>query len=104
VEVRDEDELARAVASGAPMIGVNNRDLETLMVDMTTTERLLPLIPANVIAIAESGIASRDDVVKAAAHGADAVLAGSALSTADDPEEAVRILAGVPRDRSPRRR
>ena len=56
VEVRDEDELERALAAGATMIGVNNRDLETLEIDPGTADRIIPLVPAAMIAIAESGV------------------------------------------------
>lgn len=100
VEVRDEDELARAVALGAsaaPMIGVNNRNLETLVVNPATAERILPLIPADRLAVHESGISERAQVEIAAQRGADAVLVGSSISAAAEPVAAVRTLAGVPR-------
>ncbi|HUF27237.1 MAG TPA: indole-3-glycerol phosphate synthase TrpC [Gemmatimonadaceae bacterium] len=97
VEVRDEAELERALASGARIIGINNRDLETLRIDPATAERLIPLIPGDRIAVAESGVASRDDVRRFADAGADAVLVGSAVSAATEPEAAVRALTGVPR-------
>ena len=97
VEIRDESELERALDIGAQVIGVNNRDLETLRVDRTTAERLIHAIPSDRIAIAESGMTSRDDVVAAAGWGADAVLVGSSLSSAPDPEASVRALAGVRR-------
>ena len=100
IEVRDEDELARAVALGAsaaPMIGVNNRNLETLVVNHTTAERILPLVPADRIAIHESGIAERSQVETAAERGADAVLVGSSISAATEPTMAVRALTGVAR-------
>lgn len=97
VEVRDEEELARALGEGAVMIGVNNRDLETLEIDAATSDRLIPRIPASVIAIAESGIRGVADVERYAAAGADAVLVGSALSGAADPAAATRALAGVAR-------
>lgn len=100
VEVRDEDELARAIALGAaavPMIGVNNRNLETLVVSPNTAERILPLIPADRIAIHESGISERSQVEAAARHGARAVLVGSSVSAASEPTSAVRALTGVPR-------
>lgn len=97
VEVRDEAELARALAGGATMIGVNNRDLETLLIDPATSDRIIPLIPAHVVAIAESGVRSREDVERYAAIGADAVLVGSSLSASADPVAATRAIAGVPR-------
>jgi indole-3-glycerol phosphate synthase len=97
IEVRDEDELERALSEGATMIGVNNRDLETLVIDPDTAIRLIPLIPADVVAIAESGIRTRSDVERYAAVGADAVLVGSSLSAATDPIVATRALTTVPR-------
>ena len=98
-EVRDEAELAVAVRAGAAMIGVNNRDLETLIIDAVTGERLLPRVPATAVAIAESGIAGVEGVRRMAAAGADAVLVGSAVSAAADPQAAVRALAAVERVR-----
>ena len=95
--MRDEAELERSLSEGATMIGVNNRDLETLLIDPDTAIRLIPLIPAHVAAIAESGIRTRADVERYAAVGADAVLVGSSLSAAPDPVSATRALAGVPR-------
>ena len=97
VEVRTQDELHRALDAGARVIGVNCRDLETLAVDAAVAEALMPRIPAGIVGIWESGIASPDDVVRAAACGTDAVLVGSAVSAAPDPAAAVRRLAGVPR-------
>jgi indole-3-glycerol phosphate synthase len=99
IEVRDERELERALAAGATLVGINNRNLETLVIDEMTTERLIPLIPSTVLAIAESGLSGPADVARAAAAGADAVLIGSRLSGSSDPEGAVRALAGVRRVR-----
>jgi indole-3-glycerol phosphate synthase len=96
-EVRDERELERALAAGARIIGVNNRDLETLQVHPETVGRIVPLIPPDCVAVAESGYSTREDVMTAAAAGADAVLVGSSLSAALDPEAAVRAIAQVPR-------
>ncbi|HEY7860348.1 MAG TPA: indole-3-glycerol phosphate synthase TrpC [Gemmatimonadaceae bacterium] len=97
VEVHTESELALAVELGARVIGVNSRDLETLEIDARVLERLLGVVPAGMIAIAESGIESRADVEVRALWGADAVLIGSALSASADPESAVRAMTGVPR-------
>lgn len=99
VEVRSRAELERAVRAGATAIGVNARDLETLVVDDSVQRELLGLIPADAIAIGESGVRDRAAVDDLARAGADAVLVGSALSVARDPEQAVRDLAGVPRGR-----
>ncbi len=97
VEVRDERELDRALGAGALVIGVNNRNLETLEVDPGTVARIIPRIPAGLIAIAESGVTSRRDAEAAAETGADAILVGSALSVASDGAAAVRALSGVTR-------
>ena len=96
-EVRDERELERVLEAGALMIGVNNRDLETLVVDAETAVRMLPRIPADRLAVAESGVRTRDDVERYAAAGADAVLVGSSLSASADAAAAVRAIANVAR-------
>lgn len=97
VEVRDEAELARAAAVPDAVIGVNNRDLETLRIDPAVGARLIPQVPAGRVAVYESGVEGVADVARAAAHGADAVLVGSVLSAAADPAAAVRALAAVTR-------
>ena len=97
VEVRNEEELARAVATQAPVIGVNARDLETLVIEPWVTERVLPAIPTDRVRVAESGMTSPADVARAAALGADAVLIGSSLSASAEPAAAMRALAGVAR-------
>ncbi len=97
IEVRSQSELDRALEIGAPVIGVNERDLETLEMEPEVRERLLPAIPPSVAAVAESGIRSAEDVERAAVLGADAVLVGSSLSASAAPEAAVRALAAVRR-------
>jgi len=99
VEVRDRDELARAVDCGADVIGVNARNLETLIIDEELPHELLGHVPRELIAVAESGIRDRAAVEALARAGADAVLVGSALSVAQEPEQAVSDLAGVARVR-----
>ncbi len=96
VEVRTAAEVDRALAAGASIIGVNNRDLETLVIDPDRAAAVMPRIPPHCVRVAESGMASADQVRQAAQAGADAVLVGSAVSAAPDPEGAVRALAGVP--------
>jgi len=98
-EVRNERELERAVDAGARIIGVNNRNLETLYIDLDTVARIIPLVPSNCIAIAESGYSTATQVQSAAAAGADAVLVGSSLSASRDPRAAVRALSTVARQR-----
>ena len=97
VEVHSDAELDRALAAGAHVIGVNNRDLETLHIDAATGDRLLPRVPGACIAISESGMLARADVERAASGGADAVLIGSVLSASPEPEQALRAFIGVPR-------
>jgi len=91
VEVHDEKELERSLSLQAKIIGVNNRNLKTLTTDLSVTERLTPLIPAGVLAIAESGIAARRDVDRLAPL-VDAFLVGSALMAAPDTGQAARAL------------
>ena len=102
LEVRDADELRRAIDAAelhpsVTAIGVNNRNLETLVIDTGRAEALIKEIPARFAAIAESGVGARGDVERAARGFADAVLVGSAVSAASDPCAAVRDLTNVPR-------
>jgi indole-3-glycerol phosphate synthase len=94
VEAHTAEEVARGLALGASIIGINNRDLATFTTDLGTTERLRPLIPPEVVVIAESGISSRADVQRMLAAGAQAVLVGEALVRAADPAARVRELLG----------
>jgi indole-3-glycerol phosphate synthase len=97
VEVRTEAELEAAVAADAHVVGVNSRDLETLELNPAAHDLLLPRVPRTLVAVAESGMRTVDDVERAAHAGADAVLIGSSLSEAPDPARAVRALAAVHR-------
>lgn len=97
VEVHTEDELDRALAAGARVIGVNNRDLKTFETTLDVTLRLASRVPGDVTLVSESGIRSRDDVVRLAAAGVDAVLVGERLVTDREPGGAARALVGVPR-------
>ena len=92
VEVHDGDEVARAVAAGAQIIGVNARDLRTLEVDRGTFARVAPTIPAECITVAESGVRDPRDLITYAEAGADAVLVGESLVTGKDPRVAVHDL------------
>jgi indole-3-glycerol phosphate synthase len=94
VEVHDDDEVAIAVDAGAEVIGINNRDLHTLEVDLGTTFRLLADVPAGTVVVAESGITERGHVVDLQDAGVDAILVGEALMRADDPGRAIRELLG----------
>ncbi len=104
VEVHDEAEMEIAAASGAGLVGINNRDLATLRVDLSVSERLLPLAPRGAIKVVESGISTPDDVARFRALGADAFLVGEALVGSDDPEAALRLLKGGGEPESPRRK
>jgi len=94
VEVHDEAEVERALKAGAEVIGINNRDLRTFDVDLATTERLRPMIPATQTVVAESGIFTRDDMRRLETIGVNAALIGEALVTAPDPGAKVRELLG----------
>lgn len=95
VEVHDLPELERAVAIDAPVIGVNNRDLNTFKVDLATTEALAPYRPDGVVFVSESGIFTRDDVTRLEAVGVDAVLVGESIMLAPDRAAAIRTLRGA---------
>jgi indole-3-glycerol phosphate synthase len=97
VEVHDHDELDRALAVQPDAVGVNARDLDTFRVEVERIEPILRAVPPGITAIAESGLRRRPDVELVAAWGADAVLVGSAIAAAADPEAAVRGLTGVAR-------
>jgi indole-3-glycerol phosphate synthase len=92
VEVHDESELERAVAAGAGIIGVNNRDLKTLKVDLEVSFRLRPHIPRGTIAVSESGIKTGDEFGRVARAGYQAALIGERFMTAADPGAALREL------------
>ena len=96
-EIRDERELEDALAIPGAVIGVNNRDLETLIIEPEVGDRMIPLVPAGRVAVYESGIEHVAQVEHAAAIGADAVLVGSILSRAGDGAAAAAALASVKR-------
>ncbi|MBR2939448.1 MAG: indole-3-glycerol-phosphate synthase TrpC, partial [Kiritimatiellae bacterium] len=96
VETRSEEEIARAVAAGADIIGVNSRDLETLAVDIAVSERLLKEIPDGIVKVAESGIRTTADIARLQAAGANAFLIGTTLMKSDDPEATLRQLTQPP--------
>jgi len=94
VEVHDERELARAVAAGAEIIGINNRNLSTFRVDLATTEQLAAQIPAGTTIVAESGIHTRADVARMAAAGVHAILVGESLMRSANIAGQVQELLG----------
>jgi len=97
VEVHTQGELDVALTSGASIIGINSRDLNDFRIDTEAAWRLVAGVPAELVAVAESGMATPADVEVAARAGADAVLIGTALSAALDPADLTRRLAGIPR-------
>lgn len=96
VEIHDEVELERALAAGASLIGINNRDLSSFVTDLAVTERLAPQVPKGVVVVAESGIFKREDVRRLARAGARAFLVGESLMRQADMVEALRALRSEP--------
>jgi anthranilate synthase/indole-3-glycerol phosphate synthase/phosphoribosylanthranilate isomerase len=96
VEVNNADEMERAARLGAPLIGINNRDLRSFRVDLSTTDRLAAARPPESLLAALSGISSRADVERFMEAGASAVLVGESLMVAPDPAEKIRELRGLP--------
>ena len=94
VEVHNEAELEKALISPARIIGINNRDLNTFNVDINTTRRLLPKIPQGIVVVSESGITTREDILKMMEFGVNAVLIGESLVTADDISAKIKELMG----------
>jgi Indole-3-glycerol phosphate synthase len=94
VEAHDAGEVARAVAAGARIVGVNHRDLRTFEMNMDLAVAMRPLVPPDRLVVAESGIRTADDVRRLRAAGIDAILVGEMLMQAPDPAAALRELLG----------
>jgi indole-3-glycerol phosphate synthase len=94
VEVHDEAEMARAGELGATLVGINNRDLKSFVVDLAVTERLAALAPSDALLVTESGLFTHDDVVRMEAAGATAMLVGESLMRQANVAEATRALLG----------
>jgi indole-3-glycerol phosphate synthase len=94
VEIHDEVELEHALAAGATLIGVNQRDLMTFQVDHERAVRMAGVIPDGVVKVAESGVRGPDDARSLWAAGYDAVLVGETLVTSADPAAAIAALRG----------
>jgi indole-3-glycerol phosphate synthase len=103
VEVHTEPELLRAAALGAKLIGVNNRNLKTLKVDLQTSLRLAEMAPANATLVSESGLRTRADIERLQGAGYKAFLIGEALMRSGDPLTALRTLQGLEQSSEPRR-
>jgi indole-3-glycerol phosphate synthase len=99
VEIHREEELQCAISAGARLIGINNRDLTTLQVDLDVSRRLLPQIPSECVTVVESGIRSKDEIDEFRRLGASGFLIGEALVTSDSPGNRLREL-GEPSDAS----
>ena len=94
VEVHDETELKRAIALGATILGINNRDLRTFETNLAVTAELLPLVPSSIVVVSESGVRSREDVQPLYAAGARGFLVGESLMRTNDKAEMIRALRG----------
>jgi indole-3-glycerol phosphate synthase len=94
VEVHDQAELSRVLETDAPIIGINNRNLQTFRVTLDTTVKLRPHIPLNRIVVSESGIQEKDDLDLLMSAGVDAFLVGTCLMRAKDPGQKLRELIG----------
>lgn len=92
VEIHDEEDLGFAINSNSKIIGINNRDLKTLEIELGTTERLAPKIPADRIIVSESGILSRGDLERVLSAGAHAALIGTGIMKAENIEEKLKEL------------
>ncbi len=95
VEVHDAHELQVALDAGARIVGVNNRNLRTLTVDVNASERLIAAMPSNVIAVSESGLKTAEDLRRLRGLGYGAFLIGERLMTAPDPGAALNSLLGI---------
>jgi indole-3-glycerol phosphate synthase len=95
VEVHDDHELDRALDAGASLIGVNNRNLKTLAVDRLAADRLAARIPDTVVSVAESGLRTKEDLLRLQAVGYSGFLVGERLVTAADPAQALATLLGA---------
>ena len=96
VEVHSEEEADRALGAGAALIGVNNRDLETMTVSIENSLRIAPRLPDGILKVSESGIESPQDIERLHAAGYHAVLIGERLMREADPGEALRTLTRGP--------
>ena len=97
MEVHDAEESQRALAAGAKIIGINQRNLHTFEVDTERAASLIEVLPRDCLAVCESGLTTIEDAQRAAEAGFDALLVGEAFVTASDPATVVKSFALVPR-------
>lgn len=95
VEIHDETEAKRAIANGCKFIGINNRNLQTFEVDLSTTEKLRPLLPSDAIIVGESGVFTSADARRLRAAGCDAILVGESLMRSENPTVAMNALLEI---------
>lgn len=96
VEVHTERDVSKAVDAGATIIGINNRNLNDMQIDLRTAERLIPRIPKGILVIVESGIEKREDILRMKSHGISAFLIGTSLIKSNDIIAKLKTLRGVP--------
>jgi indole-3-glycerol phosphate synthase len=94
VEAHNKQEVKKAIKAGAKIIGVNNRNLKTFEVDINNSIELRKLVPSDIIFVSESGISTRDDIIKLEQNNVNAVLMGETLMRADNKEKALKELKG----------
>jgi indole-3-glycerol phosphate synthase len=95
IESHTKEELERSIATGARLIGINNRNLDTLVTDLATSEELIPLVPDDRIVVTESGVKNGNDVKRLLIAGANAFLVGEALLKDKDPGDKVAEMVYV---------
>ena len=92
VEVHDQNDIEKAIVSGAELMGINNRNLKTLDIDLDTTEKLMRLIPKDVAVISESGIETAEDVKRVRSWGVRGILVGTSILQSGDPMAKIKEL------------
>lgn len=93
IEVHDEEEMARALRLPSGLIGINNRNLKTLQIDLETTEKLAPMVPAGRLIVSESGLSSPEDLLRMKQAGVTSFLIGESLMRQQNVADATRELA-----------
>lgn len=91
-EIHDEEDLDKSLFAGADIIGINNRNLKTLQIDINTTFKLKKLIPEGKVIVSESGISGKSHVQELIKQGVDAILVGTSIVLSDNPAEKIKEL------------